>query len=708
VASATSASRSQNAATGSAGASAATQPSADITAITTRDDFLLELGQILAGQASVRPVDSLEGALEAMAGGKRGQVLVIDARDVANVRAAVDAAHAAAPRAVVLVFAEGAAEKQLGNSLRGSKVFAVLPMPLDPRKTQAVVEGAVAEAVGGRASPAPANPSSPLRSELSIDAFEPQPAAVSGSSGAGSKKPFLILLGATAAVLALVGAAAWYFSGGDHTAATAPAPLATKPTSAPAPAEQPAAPAVEAPAAEAPVAAPSAETLIVQGKVDELLEKARLAMKERRFTEPAGDNALLYYRSAVAANATSAEARDGLQRVAGVLAGRFDEAMSGAHLEEAAQTLASFKSAAPNDARLVPFEQRLYAAEVAKALNDGNLERAAQYVRQAQQSTAIPAAEIARWRADIARRGDEAKVQRLAALVEERIREGRLTDSDDSARAYLLQLQAAAPGNASTQRVGRALIAADLHKARDAAVARNSVEQERWLGEARAVGMKPAEAAAFQRELAGARQKALQADNDRLAQLARDRIREGRLTDPAQDSAAWYLTQLQAADAGSAALVDTSRDLAARLLERARGAVLAGRPPDSDLAQARRWGADPKDIAAVQLLQAGKPRGAGVDPASLIPSLKRLRATPPDYPQAAITQQISGSVTLEYTVDTRGEPRDIHVVEATPPGIFDQAATNAVKRWRYAPMVVNGTAVDVPGVRTRVRFELPK
>jgi len=31
-----------------------------------------------------------------------------------------------------------------------------------------------------------------------------------------------------------------------------------------------------------------------------------------------------------------------------------------------------------------------------------------------------------------------------------------------------------------------------------------------------------------------------------------------------------------------------------------------------------------------------------------------------------------------------------------------------VKRWRYAPMVVNGTAVDVPGVRTRVRFELPK
>jgi TonB family protein len=682
----------------------ATQPAADITAITTRDDFLLELGQILGGQAAVRPVDSLEGALESMAGGKRGQVLVIDARDVANVRAAVDAAHAAVPRAVVLVFAEGAAEKQLGASLRGSKVFAVLPMPLDPRKTQAVVEGALAEAVAKRApATSAANPLTTLRSELSVGAFEPEPVAASARSGRGSKPPLLLLGAAAATVLAVAGGVVWYFTRGGQAPVPAAAPIATAPATAPTAAEeQGAAP------AEAPASAPSAETLIVHGKVDELLEKARLAMKERRFTEPPGDNALVYYRSAVAADAVSGEARDGLQRVAAVLAGRFDEAMSGARLEEAAQTLANFKAAVPSDARVAAFEQRLYAAEVSRALNDGNLDRAAQYVRQAQQSTSIPAAEIARWRADITRRQDDAKVQRLAGLVEDRIREGRLTDSDDSAKAYLLQLQAAAPTNVHTQRVSHALIAADLRKARDAAVARNSAEQDRWLGEARAAGMKPAEAAAFQREMAGSRQKAVQAENDRLAQLARDRLRDGRLTDPAQDSAAWYLTQLQAADAGSTALADASRDLAGKLLERAHGAVLAGRPADADLAQARRWGADPKDLAAVQQLQAPKSRGASVDPASLVASLKRVRATTPDYPQNAMAQRIGGSVTLEYTVDTRGEPRDIHVVEATPPGVFDQAAINAVKHWRYAPMIVDGTAVDVPGVRTRVRFEQPK
>ena len=130
--------------------STSSQPAVDVTAVTTRDDFLLELGQTLDNQAAVRPVETLEAALEALGAGKRAQLLVIDARAVANVRAAVDAAASSAPRALVLVFAEAAAEKQIGAALKGSKVFAVLSTPVDPRKTQAVFEGAIAEAVAAR------------------------------------------------------------------------------------------------------------------------------------------------------------------------------------------------------------------------------------------------------------------------------------------------------------------------------------------------------------------------------------------------------------------------------------------------------------------------------------------------------------------------------------------------------------------------------
>ena len=188
-----------------------------------------------------------------------------------------------------------------------------------------------------------------------------------------------------------------------------------------------------------------ADTAIVQGKVDELLEKARLAMHERRYTEPSGDNALLYYRSAAAADASNGEAKDGLQRVASVLAGRFEDALSASRYEEAGQTLANFKAATPADARVAAFEQRLYAPRSTRALGDGNIDRAAAYVRQAQQSGSTSAEQIAKWRAEIARRTEDTKVTRLAGLVNDRIRDGRLVDGDDSAKFYMQQLQNAAP-----------------------------------------------------------------------------------------------------------------------------------------------------------------------------------------------------------------------------------------------------------------------
>jgi TonB family protein len=675
------------------------QPVADVTAVTSRDDFLLELGEALGGQVGVRPVESVDEALQSMAGSKRPQLLVIDARSVENARSAVDATHTRLPRAAILVFAEGGAEKQLAASLKGTKVFAVLPAEIEPRKTQAVLEAAMAEAAAGKTAPTPRGAAA--ETPLTIGAFRRRAAESGDEESAG--RPKLVLIAAAVAATAIAGGAFWYFTHGGGSTTRSAAPVAAAPAApAAAPGAAPAAAATESPAG---TPAPVSEALLVQGKLDDLLEKARLAMHERRYTEPAGDNALLYYRSAVAQDPRSGEALDGLSRVAGVLAGRVDEAIGGGRLDEAALTLANFKAAAPGDPRSTPLEQRLYSAQISKAFTDGNFDRAAAVLRQAQQSGSITADQMARWRSDLTRRQEEAGLQRLAGLVEERSRDGKLTDAEDSARSYLQQLQSIAPASASTQRALHALTAAYLKKARDAAVAGNSADQERWLNEARGLGMKPTDISAFQRELAGARQKAVQADADRALRLVRTALRDGRLTDPAQESAASYLSQLQSSDPGNAALPELGRELAAKLLERARAAVLAGKSGDADLAQAKRWGADQKDVQAVQQLTA--PTAKAVDTASLAASLRRLRVSPPDYPPTAIAQRITGNVMLEFTVSTSGEPRDVHIIEATPPGIFDQAAISAVKRWRYAPLLVNGAAVEVP-VRTRMRFELPK
>ena len=688
---------------GASGTPASSQPVVDVTAITSRDDFLLELGQALGGQASIRPVDSVDAALESLApAARRGQVLVLDALDANDVRPTVDAVQGSAPQAVILVFAAEALERQVAAAVKGSKVFAVLPSPIDGRKTQAVFEGVIEEATARRKSAGTGAAAAPA-ADFTLGTPSARSAEALALDERGGRSRLLLIAGLVAAVLAIAGGAAWYYTHpvAPAAASAAPAPAAATPAAATPAAAAPAA----APEAPLPVS-PTADLSIVQGKVDELLEKARLAMRERRYTEPAGDNALIYYRSAVAANASNGEARDGLQRVAGVIAGRFDEALNAGHLDDAAQNLANFKAAVPDDPRVADLGARLVTAQLTKQLADGNVERAAALLHQAQQAGTLPAEQLAKWQKEIGRRQDDVRIQRLAALVDDRIRDGKLTDpADDSARFYVHQLATSAPANPNTQRAEHDLIAACLHKARDAALVRNTAEQDRWLNEARAAGATPADLSGFQHDLAGARAKAAQADGDRFAQLARDRLRDGRLTDPAQDSAALYLTQLQSADPDNAALIPVSRDLAKALLERARATLQAGKNADQDLAAARRFGADPRDVAAVQ--QAAAPKAGGVDPATLAASLKPLKTVPPDYPQSALDHRVTGSVILSFTVDARGETRDVQVLQSTPPGTFDRAAVAAVKHWRYQPVLVNGTPVEVPA-KTLVRFELPK
>src|SRR5581483_4171449 len=107
-------------------------------------------------------------------------------------------------------------------------------------------------------------------------------------------------------------------------------------------------------------------------------------------------------------------------------------------------------------------------AQVTKALAEGNVDRASALVRQAQNSPNIPAEQLAKVRADIARHQDDAKIQKLAGLVSDRIRDGRLVEPpEDSAKAYVQQLQNLAASNPTTQRAVRELNATFLRKARE-------------------------------------------------------------------------------------------------------------------------------------------------------------------------------------------------------------------------------------------------
>ncbi len=78
----------------------------------------------------------------------------------------------------------------------------------------------------------------------------------------------------------------------------------------------------------------------------------------------------------------------------------------------------------------------------------------------------------------------------------------------------------------------------------------------------------------------------------------------------------------------------------------------------------------------------------------------------PQYPRRALTRGIEGYVIIQYTVTKQGTTRDGIVVEAQPEKIFDKAALKSASRYKYKPRVINGRAVEVPGVRTRITFEI--
>jgi TonB family protein len=93
-------------------------------------------------------------------------------------------------------------------------------------------------------------------------------------------------------------------------------------------------------------------------------------------------------------------------------------------------------------------------------------------------------------------------------------------------------------------------------------------------------------------------------------------------------------------------------------------------------------------------------------PGSPIVAPKLLHYAAPEFPQRAIKEHLGGNVTVQFVIDVNGDPRDIRVVEATPPGIFDSAAVAAVKRWAFQPTVVDGKPTEVP-VQMPIRFPKP-
>lgn len=80
-----------------------------------------------------------------------------------------------------------------------------------------------------------------------------------------------------------------------------------------------------------------------------------------------------------------------------------------------------------------------------------------------------------------------------------------------------------------------------------------------------------------------------------------------------------------------------------------------------------------------------------------------VRAVDPIYPEKARQAQVEGVVILEARTDEKGNVEDARILRSIP--LLDQAAIDAVKQWKYDPLVIDGKPRKVLFTVT-VRFAL--
>jgi TonB family protein len=590
-----------------------TAPRVSVLVVTADDALWTPLATVFHG----RDAHQFDSAAELVAQWNPGRaaVVLLDGRGDVSLEGAVQALLTHSTALVPVAIVDEAARIAAAALERKRSLFDHILLPLDAGTGRTVIDRAAEEAAA----------------RLSLVAGDPaaRPAA-RGAAGAPRSRGRWI--GVVAAVLAAVAGAGWWL-----TRPREPAPPVSPVAASSAPDAPLAAAGAPAPGAKAAPTAPAEE-------IEAQLERARSAMRDKRYVDPSADNALAHYKTVLDLDLQNGEARQGLDRIAELLIARASSAMAAKDYASALRALEVARSLKPDHPRLAALDQQvnqhlkeLSATQVQAALQANAFARAAALLNQAEKTGAMPADQIAQLRAEATRREAGAQLNDLERVAQVRISQGRLLEpAGDSARFYLKQLQ---------ERGGPAVADAlahlnDAYAKRLATEARAAIARAAWLE--------------FDALLAELRTTTGGASLAPALQKEADRAREQ--------------LKARAAEAADArANADAAREASAAVV------APAAAPPAAPVA---------------------------VSPPKLVTALA------PDYPTRAAAAGIEGWVELQFDVTAGGVTEHVHVIGAQPAGVFDSAALAAIKRARFTPArAADGTAL-AQATTLKLRFAL--
>ncbi|MFU8821946.1 MAG: TonB family protein, partial [Gammaproteobacteria bacterium] len=617
------------------------------------------LVDVVRGLVGEHPSVSFGGAWQTLAQAVDAGRCDIVLLDMDHVGAALDKRLAELERSVarpVVVASSGYKDApELMRALTERRIHRLLLKPASPGNTRLLLEAAI-----NRSLQRLAQASAAITARDEDDA--PRPAA--GSPGRRRGK--LLAVAMALVFIAVLVAGLW------QTRPEKPAPVVeSRRATAPSPRVEPV-------AAPAPAPDPLAEPL---ARADRALEAGWLV-------DPPGDNALDGYAAILAEQPDHARASEGLSATLDLLFTWAESALLGGAFELAETTLDHVRRVRPESSRLAFLDAQLGRARAEAA--------AAEVQAASEPPRPAPAAQ-------------PRELDRFLAIAERRMRSGQLVrPAGDNALAYFRQAAAISAADravvAMRARLGAALVAST----RERLDAGDTGQAEALLVEARHLGADAALLAELEARLGEVREARRQEREAGLLARALERVRDGQLVAPEEDSAAHYLAVLRSENPAHPGLAAPLQALTATLVENFEAAVAAG-----DLDESERWlgglerlGADAAFVGALAgELAAARRQDEFLRTAAPAEALVLLSSRAPVYPMNALGQGIEGWVELEFIVDREGRPRDIVVTDAVPSGTFDRAAANAVERYRYEPFVVDGVRYE-RRVRLRTRFAL--
>ena len=452
------------------------------------------------------------------------------------------------------------------------------------------------------------------------------------------------------------------------------------------------------------------------------LARAEAAFQKGALVAPPGANAIDWYRQAMHRNPKDPRAAKGVDKVIDTLLSSAEAQLLAQHLDEAQRLTDLARAIKPDHVRVAFLQaqigkerERAVLAQARQAAASGNIEQALAALDGAshgtQQSTLVNEA-----RQQLEQKQLDTRVRDFVNRANDRMRDGQLVEpAQDNARFYIESARALAPNDADVKQTRQIFLDRLVSEARKAIATDSADQAQHWIAAADDAGVAPDIVAQLTQDAGRA---LVTAKADALAHLAllfNQRLTQGKVIEPADDSAKSFLRQLEQSDPTQQSTLAAHQAFAARTLEEAKNAVR-----HQDYASAQRWlteahdaGVDASSIAAVNndIKTAQAAAAAAAEAAKhandvvSASALQIVKYIPPEFPRQAREKALGGWVDVQFLVLPDGSVSDVSVVGADPAGVFETPAMDAVRKWKYQPVMRDGKPIN-QRARVRVRFAL--